>query len=167
MNDGLMDFINNIDAMIKDIESGAFKKACVIEIKAFLEPKIKQCVADAVDTWRETYTPKYYDPTGGLKDMYEMKITEKAFNISYGSEYGSGSYRSPSSVYKIVFKEGYHGGYWRVPLNVWKYRSPRKTVQGPSIFDLAEKNIDSIWESEVEPEIDNIVRKKILDYGVF
>lgn len=165
MSDGLIDLINVAKQVLSDIQSGKIAQRCVAELKSFLEPKIKQCVADAVDTWRGTYTPKYYSPTGGLKNMYKMKLTTKSFSISYGAEYATTGYRSPQSVEKIVFQEGYHGGYWRVPLNIWKYRSPRPTVKGPSILDLAEKNIDIIWNSEVVPKMQEISDNAFSSYG--
>lgn len=167
MNDGLTSLNAEIDELIKDLQSGVFKKKCIPEIKAFLEPGVKKCVADAVDDWRGTYTPKYYTPSDGLKNMYKTTIDENAFVMSYGAEYATTMYRSPKNVFDIVFKEGYHGGYWRVPLFIWKYRSPRPTVRSTSIFKLAEDNIDNFWNNEVEPKIQEITDKILFSYKIF
>lgn len=156
MNDGLMDLISQAKKFKAGMKSGDFDREIISKLTDFLTPKVKVCISKAVDEWRGTYTPKYYDPTGGLKDMYELKITNKSFHIGFGSEFGGGGYRSPEDVYKIVFKEGYHGGYWRVPLNIWKYRSPRETVKGNSILQSAISNLTKMWDSEVPKKIEEL-----------
>ena len=124
-------------------------------------------MSNAVNAWRGTYTPKYYASSGGLESMYKMILNEKICRVDYGAEYTNSGYRSSQSVFKIVFQEGYHGGYWRVPLNVWKYRSPNPTAQGPSILESVENNIDVIWDSEVVPKIREIEKKVFSNYGLF
>ena len=96
--------------------------------------------------------------------MYKINLTEKEFSISFGPEFGTSRYRSVGDVYNIVFKEGYHGGYWRTPLFIWKYRSPRSTIKGPSILKLALDNIDIAWATEIKPKIKEIGKAIVYSY---
>lgn len=119
-----------------------------------LAPDIKSKVKEIFDEWvnnyYDSYSPKYYTRTNGLKDAYICELYGDTLEFRSNASLLNGSHRvSNEYIYDHMFFEGWHGGaisglnhpapgelYWRTPYKEytrWGSIAASSAAPGPHI----------------------------------
>ncbi len=166
---GILDeAIKRAEALVKEIESGKLLEEVLNEVYPEIESYLKQCVDEAVDAFYGTYSPRYYNRTEGLKEMWEVKRMGKGqFRTSFDGNLAGGYHQNSEIIFQNVMMQGYHGGsggkgadgiQWRRPYKKyteWGRSAPRTS----SPYDEAITQFDSIWYSYLKPKGENVLRQ--------
>lgn len=142
-----------------------------------------KCIDSGINKFYASYTPTFYNRTGGLKSFAHAEIYgDNQFIFQHGPEFGSGGYRvSNDYIYMKVFLLGYHGGadadsrkgrhpatgtpYWRTPYpyySRWGNPAPQSTSPYELIMQEWNNYCENIWPT-LQKQITQILLQRYGD----
>lgn len=98
---------------IADPEVAAQVKAIMKQDVYKIMKETSRVSRDAIDAFYGDYSPQYYQRVWGLKNLFDIDLSEKddgyllRFTYSYGH---IGGHKNPSVIFYGPFLQGYHGG---------------------------------------------------------